>query len=124
MPFKINAIDTNELTKSQLQVIVEISPYILNTVFSRTIIKKTTSNISRLSFDAGQVLEELTSPIANCIQTIDVTFEILFDNIKQLLTLGDGIVIPAYSPTYFNSNLQYRMMTKIIRSGCKINYAL
>ena len=104
MPFKIKSIDNNELAKSQSQVIVEITPYILNTVFSRTIIKKTTKNISRLSFDAGQVLYELTTLVANCIQTIDVTFEILFENIKHLLKIGDGIVIPAYSPTYFNLN--------------------
>ena len=104
MPFKIESVDNNELTKSQSHIIVEIIQHIPNAVLSRTIIKKTTGNITALSFDAGEVLDERTSPFDNYIQIIDGTAEIFINEIKHLLKLGEGIIIPAHSTHHCGSN--------------------
>ena len=117
MPFKIESVDNNELTKSQSHIIVEIIQYIPNAVLSRTIIKKTTGNITALSFDAGEVLDERTSPFDNYIQIIDGTAEIFIDDIKHSLKLGDGIIIPAHSTHSFNANVQFKMISTTIKSG-------
>ena len=45
---------STELDKSVALIIVEIIEYIPNSVVSKTIIKKSTGNISVMSFDTGK----------------------------------------------------------------------
>ena len=54
--------DSNELEKSKAHIVVEIIEYLPNAVVSKTIIKKSTGNITVSSFDAGEELAEKTSP--------------------------------------------------------------
>jgi hypothetical protein len=60
-----------ELEKSKSHIIVEIIEYVPNAVVSKTIIKKTTGNITVTSFDTGEELAEKTSPFDIYIQIID-----------------------------------------------------
>jgi hypothetical protein len=53
--------DNLELDKSKIHIIVEIIEYMVNAVVSRTIIKKTTGNVTVTSFDAGEELDEKSS---------------------------------------------------------------
>lgn len=117
MPFKIKSVDNNELPKSKSHIIVEVIQYIPNAVLSRTIIKKTTGNITALSFDAGEELSERTSPFDNYIQIIDGIAEIVIDARKHLLRLGEGIIIPAHSTHSFNASVQFKMISTTIKSG-------
>ena len=117
MQYKNKPIDNRELTKSQSHIIVEIIQYIPNAVLSRTIIKKTTGNITALSFDAGEELSERTSPFDNYVQIIDGTAEIFINEIKHLLKLGEGIIIPAHSTHSFNANVQFKMISTTIKNG-------
>ena len=55
--------DSSELEKSKAHIIVEIIEYMANAVVIKTIIKKSTGNISVMSFDNGEGLTEKTSPI-------------------------------------------------------------
>ncbi|MDN3677640.1 cupin domain-containing protein [Flavobacterium paronense] len=106
-----------EIEKGKSHIIVEIIQYIPNAVLSKTIIKKTTGNITASSFDAGEELAEKTSPFDNYIQIIDGTAEIIFNKIKHKLTLGQGIIIPAHARHRFNANVQFKMISTIIKSG-------
>jgi quercetin dioxygenase-like cupin family protein len=106
-----------ELEKSKAHIIVEIIEYVLNAVVSKTIIKKTTGNITVLSFATGEELAEKTSPFDNYIQIIDGTAEVIINEKKYELKLGDGIVIPAHAPHCFNANEQFKMISTIIKSG-------
>jgi quercetin dioxygenase-like cupin family protein len=110
-------MDIKELEKSKSHIIVEIIQYIPNAVVSKTIIKKTTGNITASSFDAGEELEEKTSPYDNYIQIIDGTAEIIIKKIKHKLKLGEGIIIPAHAQHSFNANEQFKMISTIIKSG-------
>ena len=110
-------MDVKELEKSKSHIIVEIIQYIPNAVLSRTIIKKTTGNITASSFDAGEELAEKTSPYDNYIQIIDGTAEIMIKGMKHRLTLGQGIIIPAHADHSFNANEQFKMISTIIKSG-------
>ena len=65
-----------ELEKSNVHITVEILEYVPHAVVSKTIIRKTTGNISVSSFDAGEELEEKISPFDNYIQIIDGTAEV------------------------------------------------
>ena len=106
-----------EVEKSKSHIIVEIIEYIAQAVVSKTIIKKTTGNITVSSFDAGEELAEKTSPFDTYIQIIDGTAEIVISKILYKLRLGEGIVIPAHAPHFFNANEQFKMISTTIKSG-------
>lgn len=110
-------MDTSEIEKEKSHIIVEIIQYIPKAVLSRTIIKKTTGNITASSFDAGEELAEKTSPFDNYIQIIDGTAEITINEKIHKLTLGQGIIIPAHARHHFNANVQFKMISTIIKSG-------
>src|SRR5690349_12069827 len=102
-----------EIEKSNAHIIVEIIEYVPNAVVSKTIIKKTTGNITISSFDAGEELAEKTSPFDNYIQIIDGTAELTIDKEIFKLSLGQGIVIPAHASHCFNANEQFKMISTI-----------
>ena len=77
-----NAMVTTELEKSKAHIIVEIIEYVPNAVVSKTIIKKTTGNITVLSVSEGEELAQKTSPFDNYIQIIDGTAEAIIDDKK------------------------------------------
>lgn len=106
-----------EIEKNKSHIIVEIVQYIPNAVLSKTIIKKTTGNITASSFDAGEELAEKASPFDNYIQIIDGTAEIIVDGKSNRLTLGQGMIIPANARHSFNANVQFKMISTIIKSG-------
>jgi quercetin dioxygenase-like cupin family protein len=106
-----------EFEKSKVHIIVEIIEYVPNAMVSKTIIKKTTGNVTVTSFDTGEELEEKTSPFDTYIQVIDGAAEVIIDGEKYQLHSGNGIVIPAHSPHCFNANEQFKMISTVIKSG-------
>jgi len=112
-----DATDTVELQKSTPHIIVEILEYVPNSVLIKTIIKKTTGNITVSSLDAGEELAEKTLPFDSFIQIIDGTAQVEIGGKKYKLRLGEGIIIPAHSPHCFNADEQFKMISTIIKSG-------
>src|ERR1700722_4382946 len=106
-----------ELEKSKVHIVVEIIEYVPHAVLSKTIIKKTTGNITVSSFALGEELAEKTSPFDNYIQIIDGSAEVIINEKKYKLKLGEGIIIPAHAPHCFNANEQFKMICTIIKSG-------
>ncbi len=109
--------DTAELEKSRSHIIVEIIEYVPNSVVIKTIIKKSTGNISVMSFDGGEGLTEKTSPFDTFAQIIEGKADIVIDKISHLLQAGQGIIIPAHSPNHINPNGRFKMILTIIKSG-------
>ena len=106
-----------ELEKSKIHIIVEIIEYIPNAVVSKTIIKKSTGNITVSSFDAGEELGDKISPFDTYIQIIDGKAELIIDEKPYVLNIGQGIVIPAHSKHSINANEQFKMIATVIKSG-------
>jgi quercetin dioxygenase-like cupin family protein len=100
-----------------VHIIVEIIEYVPNAVASKTIIKKSSGNISVSSFATGEELAEKTSPFDTFIQIIDGAAEIIINEKKYQLRLGEGIVMPANAPHCFNVNEQFKMISTVIKSG-------
>ena len=69
------------------------------------------------SLDAGEGLAEKTSPFDNYIQIIDGTAELIINDKRYKLRLGEGIIIPANTKHKFNANVQFKMISTIIKSG-------
>jgi quercetin dioxygenase-like cupin family protein len=106
-----------ELEKSKIHIIVEILEYVPHAVVNRTIIKKTTGNVTVSSFDAGEELEEKISPFDIYIQIIDGAADVGINDKNYKLRLGEGIIIPAHVSHRFNANEQFKMISTIIKSG-------
>ncbi len=106
-----------ELAKSKAHIVVEIIEYVPNAVVSKTIIKKITGNVTVTSFDAGEELAEKISPFDTYIQIIDGAAELVINDKKYKLKLGEGIIIPAHAKHNFNANEQFKMISTVIKSG-------
>jgi quercetin dioxygenase-like cupin family protein len=111
------SLDAKELGKAKIHIIVEIIDYVPHSVLSRTIIKKTTGNITVSSFAEGEELAEKKSPFDNYIQVIDGSADIIIDNNIYKLKLGEGIIIPAHAKHSFNADKKFKMISTLIKSS-------
>jgi len=109
--------DSLELEKSKAHIIVEIVEYIPNSIVCKTIIKKSTGNITVTSFDEGEELAEKTSPNDTYIQIIEGIADLEINKKKYKLRLGEGIIIPAHATHCFYANEQFKMISTIIKSA-------
>jgi len=110
-------VEKTEIEKSKSHIVVQIIEYVHNAVVSKTIIKKSTGNITVSSFDAGEELSEKISPFDNFIQIIDGAAIITINDKEYKLRLGDGIIIPAHASHSYSANEQFKMISTVIKSG-------
>ena len=110
-------IEGTDLEKGVSHIIVEIIEYIPQSVVIKTIIKKSTGNISIMSFDAGEGLTEKTVPFDTFAQIIEGSAEIVIDKVSNKLGSGQGIIIPAHASHYIKPNGRFKMISSIIKSG-------
>jgi quercetin dioxygenase-like cupin family protein len=110
-------MDETELEKSKAHLTVEIIEYITNAVVIKTILKKSTGNISIMSFDDGEGLTEKTTPFDSFAQIIDGKAEIVINGHSHLLQTGESIVIPAHQANFIKPNGRFKMVLTVIKSG-------
>jgi len=110
-------LENEEYEKSKAFIIVEILEYIPNSVVIKTIIRKTTGNVSAVSFDSGEALSGKVSPFDTFIQIIDGKAEILINEHSNLLETGQSIIIPAHSQNTIKANVRFKMISTTIKSG-------
>jgi len=103
--------------KSEIFIIVEIIEYVPNAVVIKTIIKKTTGNVSAVSFDTGEALTEKISPYDTFIQVIDGTAEVEINGKIHTLKVGESIIIHDHSRNTIKANVRFKMISTIIKSG-------
>lgn len=97
--------------------IVEIIEYVTNSVVIKTIIRKSTGNITAVSFDTGESQAEKTSPFDTLIQVIDGTAEVVIDAVSNILRTGEAIIIPAHSKNRINAKVRFKMISTTFKSG-------
>jgi quercetin dioxygenase-like cupin family protein len=112
-----NKMETIEPEKSKAFIIVEIIEYMPNSVVIKTIIKKSTGNITAVAIDTGEGLTEKISPFDTFAQIIDGRAEIVIDGESYLLETGQGIIIPAHTPNILKANERFKMISTVIKSG-------
>jgi quercetin dioxygenase-like cupin family protein len=110
-----------ELEKSKSHILIEFIEYVPNSVVSRTIIKKTTGNISIVAIDTGEALAEKISPFDTFIQIIEGTAEIIINGISNVLRTGEAIIIPAHTSNVVKANVRFKMISTVIKSGYEGN---
>jgi len=110
-------MQTSGIIKSETHILIEIIEYVPNSIVSKTIIRKTTGNVSVLAIDTGETLAEKTSPFDTFIQIIDGIAEIVIDKKSNILKSGEGIIIPAHTLNNVKANERFKMISTVIKSG-------
>lgn len=112
-----NQYDSIELAKSKPHIIVQILEYVPNSILIKTIIKKTSGNITVSAVDAGEELAEKTLAFDCFVQIIDGAADVIIKGEKFNLVLGEGIIIPAHFSHRISATKQFKMISTIIKSG-------
>jgi len=107
----------DEIAKSRVYIILKIIEYVPNAIVSKTIIKRSTGNITVMSFDTGEELAEKISPFDTFAQVIDGSAEVTIDEKVHLLQSGEGMIIPAHAPNRIKANQRFKLLLTTIKSG-------
>ena len=107
----------NELEKSKSHILIEIIEYASNSVVTKTILRKTTGNVSVVASDIGETLAEKISPFDTFVQVIDGEAEVIIDHISNVLNIGDGIIIPAHTSNSIKASKRFKIISTVIKSG-------
>jgi quercetin dioxygenase-like cupin family protein len=110
-------VDTTQVEKAKAFIIVEIIEYIPNSVVIKTIIKKTTGNVTAVSVDGGEAMTEKIIPFDTFVQIIDGKAEVVIEGMSSFLNTGDSIIIPAHTSNIVRANERFKMISTIIKSG-------
>ncbi len=110
-------MDTIEMEKGKGHITVEITEYIPHAVVMKTILKKSSGNISVMSFDSGEGLTEKTTPFDTFVQVIDGDATIVISGDSHFLHAGESIVIPAHAPNHVEPNGRFKLIMTVIKSG-------
>lgn len=106
-----------EIEKSKAHILIEVIEYIPNSVVSKTIIRKTTGNVTVVAIDTGENLEEKISPFDTLIQVIEGVAEVVIDDHTNILHTGQAIIIPAHTSQVISANERFKMVATVIKSG-------
>jgi len=118
MPVHICGAELNSV-KPATQIVIELIEYIPHVVVSKTVIKKNINNVTVSSFSEADEMIERSAPFDTYIQIIDGIAELCINNRDYILHMGDGIIIPAHSNHHFNANVQFKMLSTVVRSDCE-----
>jgi len=110
-------MNDQEQGKAKVFIVVEIIEYMPNAVVIKTIIKKTTGNVTVVSFDTGERLTESISPYDTFIQVIDGKAEVIIERVSNMLDTGASIIIPAHARHSILANERFKMISTTIKSG-------
>jgi len=113
----MNNVEIIEIEKSKSHITVEIIEYVHNSVVIKTILKKSTGNISVMSFDSGEGLSEKTTPFDTFVQIIDGKADIVINGKSNILVTGESIVIPAHASNFVRPNGRFKMVQTVIKCG-------
>ncbi len=106
-----------EIEKSKSHILIEIIEYVPNSVVSKTIIRKTTGNISVVAIDTGETMAEKISPFDTFLQIIEGNAEVVIDTESNMLHTGQAIIVPAHTSNVVKANERFKMISTIIKSG-------
>ncbi|MBP1644624.1 MAG: cupin [Bacteroidetes bacterium] len=109
-----------EVEKSKVHITVEIIEYVANSVVVKTILKKSTGNITLMSVDSGEGLTEKITPFDTFVQVIEGQAEVVIEGVPHLLLTGQSLVIPAHESNYINPNGRFKMILTVIKSDYEL----
>ena len=89
--------------------------YAIESVVSKTLLKKDTGNITLFSFGSGQGLSEHTSPYDAVVYILEGEAEITIGGTAQVVVAGEMLVMPADVSHALFAKQQFKMLLIMIR---------
>jgi quercetin dioxygenase-like cupin family protein len=83
----------------------------------KSIIKKTTGDVTVSSFDSGEALTEKTSPFDTFIKVIEGKPDVFINKKSHILATGQSIIIPAHSSNIIKGEKRFKIISTVIKSG-------
>lgn len=107
----------NEDIKAKALDIQKLVDYETDSVVSREVIKKELGTVTFFAFDKGQGLSEHSAPFDAMVQVIDGEAEITISGVKNTVSAGEIIIMPANEPHALQAvDAPYKMILTMIRS--------
>lgn len=113
----IITVKNSDVDKSKRFLIAELIDYVPQAVVMKTILNKSTGNVTASSFDSGQYLPEKVSPFDTLIQIIEGRAEVLINDSLLILETGESVIIPAHAKNTIRANKRFKMISTMIKSG-------
>jgi quercetin dioxygenase-like cupin family protein len=104
-----------EIEKGRAFNLSENVTYAIDSVVSKTLLKKDTGNITLFSFDKGQGLSEQTSPYDAVVYILEGKAEITIGGDPHTVEAGQMLIMPADVPHALNAAEQFKMLLIMIR---------
>ncbi len=81
----------------------------------KVVLNKAKGNITFFSFNEGQGLPQEISGFDKYIQIIDGVAELIINEIRHDIKIGEGIIIPAHTTHIFNAREKFKMISTIFQ---------
>ncbi len=107
---------TDNTNKQPVNTFSQIIQYQDKSIVSKTILKKSTGNVSVFAFDAGQSLSEHTAPFDAIIHVVDGTAEVMISGVKHNVSAPEFIILPAHKPHAVFAPGRFKMVLTMIKS--------
>lgn len=89
--------------------------YADDSVVSKTLLKKTTGNITLFAFDAGQGLSEHTAPFDAVVYILDGQARITIGGQPRSVGAGEMLIMPANISHALHAEKRFKMLLVMIR---------
>ena len=89
--------------------------YAEGSVVSKTLLKKTTGNITLFAFDQGQGLSEHTAPFDAVVYILDGSARITIGGQPQEVASGEMLIMPANISHALHAEQRFKMLLVMIR---------
>ena len=104
------------MTDTKVEKFENTIEYQTGSVVSRTIIKKSTGNVTLFAFDEGEGLSEHTAPFDALVQILDGEAQISVGGKPYRVGSGESIVMPADVPHALQAECRFKMLLTMIKS--------
>ena len=96
----------------ELEGLVDYAP---GSVVSRTLVKKSTGNLTLFAFDQGQGLSEHSTPHEAVVQVLDGKAEVSIGGQPHRVESGQAVLLPANVPHALTAPERFKMLLIMIR---------
>lgn len=89
--------------------------YNVGAIVSKSVIKKSTGNVSLFAFDKGEGLSEHSAPFDAVVQVIDGQADIIIGGVSHVLNANETIIMPANVPHAVKAVERFKMVLTMIK---------
>ncbi|MBI5708820.1 MAG: cupin domain-containing protein [Candidatus Eisenbacteria bacterium] len=100
----------------RVAVMADLVAYQVDSVVSRTVVKKPAGTITVFAFDRGQALSEHSAPFDALVQVLDGRAEITIAGEPFAVAAGELLLLPANRPHAVRAAERFKMVLTMIRS--------